>query len=85
MAGVEKSLEVLQSAKALVINVIEISKDGFSLKDLNNVFKAIQELKDISEAASGVLPEVKELDAAEVGQLAAASYAAVLEIMAAVK
>lgn len=87
MAGVQKSLEVISAVTALVVDVADVVKNGVSLGNgsLLKLWDALSELQKISKDASAVLPELKDLDAAEVGQLGSAAYGAFQSIVSTLK
>lgn len=90
--GVDKILEVVADAEVLLVSGIVIVKDcmdGVSFGDvianmsrLAAVGKSIDELrKDIPAA----LPELKDLDAAEVARIGSAGYVLVQKVIEAIR
>lgn len=84
--GVDKCLEVMDDVGGCAVIVIGMVKDGKigigSIGKLMDLMKHANELiKDIPDA----LPEMQDLDAAEVGKLGAAGFMMVKKIIAAVK
>lgn len=83
--GVESTLKALEGAKKLVVGVAKVVKDGVTLSDIPALLQVLADLKAVVDAAPKVYPEVKDLDATEVGLLAEAAYKAVVECIEAVK
>jgi hypothetical protein len=83
--GVDESLKAVKAVKELVLGGIEISKNGINIRDLPKLFAVLADLKALADSAPSVMPEFKDLDAAEVGQLSEALYAAVKECLEALK
>ena len=85
MAGVEHAVKSVEAIKVLVIDGFKMAKDGISFGDLPALFKMLGDVKDLVDHAPDALPELKDLDPVEAGQLTEAAYKAVQEIIAALK
>lgn len=83
MADVHQSLKSISDLEKLLIDLVLLAKSGISLGSLSSLFKLLADLKAFGADVQGVLPELKDLDAAEGGQLLAASYAAFQNVLAA--
>ncbi len=84
--SIDNCLALVGAAKNSALEGIAIYKGGFEpIRDLVKVFKLILDVKDVAQAAPSVMPELKDLDAGEVGQLGSAVYSAVKEVYDAVK
>lgn len=84
MVGIEHALKSVDAVKALVIDGVKVAKDGLSLSDLPALFKVLNDVKNVLDHAPQALPELKDLDPTEAGQLTTAAYQAVQEILVAV-
>lgn len=85
MAGIDHVLVSVDGVKKLVVDAVTLVKDGISFSDLPQLFKVLNDLKVLVDNVPASLPELKDLDPAESGQVAEASYKAVQEILAALK
>lgn len=85
MAGIQETLETIQALKELVVDAIDVSKGGITFSDLAKLFEIIGDLKDLADSAPKALPELKDLDAGEIGQISAAAYQALREIVLRIK
>lgn len=87
MYGIKESLEVLEAVKVIGVKVAKAGKDGFDFSDLSVLVdpevwaKAKAAFEGIGEAPK----ELKELNAEEIGQLAAAGLAVAFAVYAAIK
>lgn len=72
--GIEHSKKVIADLQAIAITGVKIAKHGIGLGALKQVLDLIGEAKDLIVEAQAALPEVKDLDSVEVGQLSAACY-----------
>lgn len=79
--GVDKSLEVIEGVKVLVIEGADLLKNGISLSKFGKLITIVGIVQELVMDAKGALPEVKELDSVEAGRLTEASYKAVQEIV----
>jgi hypothetical protein len=84
---VQKSLEVIDDLGELVADAAALIKSGapLGLETFKKVFELAMDLKELAADAPDALPELKDLDANEVGQLGAAAFSAVGKILAALK
>lgn len=86
--GIVKTLEVISDLKALAVDGIGLAKSatrgpiGWPAL-LAAVVKVAGDVKDLVADAPEALPELKEVDPAEAGQLATAAYGLVKDVMAA--
>lgn len=85
MLDVSKTKSVMDSAGELLVKGIAIGKHGVGLGSLPAIFDMLNEIKVLLEDAPSVLPELKDLDQAEAGQVAEAAYALVKKVLDAVK
>ncbi len=82
--GVTKSIEVIQDIQLVALSVSKLFKSGgFSIFRISEILKLVADVQELVSDAQGALPELKDLDAAEVGKLTEASYSAVRNIIAA--
>ena len=82
--GIEHSKKVIADLQAVAITGVKIAKHGIGLGALKQVLDLIGEAKDLIVEAQAALPEIKDLDAQEVGQLSAACYGLVKSVIDAV-
>jgi hypothetical protein len=89
MLGVDKSIEVIDDLAVLAIEGIaiakDIKKDGWGyvnlLSNLGHMGKCVKAIQELVADAPAVLPELKDLDAAECARLGAAGYALVSKVI----
>lgn len=79
--GIENALKCVDGLKVLVIDVLDIVDGGVTLKDLPKLFSLMQDIKLLVDSAPAALPEVKDIDPTEAGQITTAAYAAVKVIL----
>jgi hypothetical protein len=79
--GVQKSLEVITDVEVLVVEVVDLLKSGVSLSKFGKILTIVGVVQELVADAKEALPELKEVDAAEAGKLAEASYKAVQKIV----
>ncbi len=78
--GVEHSCEFIKDLQELAVGLVRVVKK----KQYLALLGLIGEVKDLVEGAPKVLPELSDLEPAEVGVLSAASYSLVRSVIAAV-
>lgn len=88
--GVAKTLEVISDLTELAVDGIGLAKaasrGALGLPALfAGVVKVASDVKELVSDAPLALPELKDVDQAEAGQLATASYGMVLRVLAAIK
>lgn len=69
----------------LACDGIGLVKGGVSFGSVQKVLALVGDVKQLLENAPGALPELQDLDAAEVGELGSLAYAGVIQIVAACK
>lgn len=84
MASVAKTLETIDDVGELVVDVIAIVRRGVGLGSVARLLEVVSDLTELADDAPKALPELVDLDAAEAGQIAAASYALIKKILASV-
>jgi hypothetical protein len=84
MLDVSKTKSVMESAGELLVKGIAIGKHGVGIGSLPAIFDMLAEIKVLLADAPLVLPELKDLDQAEAGQVAESAYALIKKVMDAV-
>lgn len=82
--GIEHSKKVLADLGAIAVAGIEIAKKGGGLGALKQIFVLIEDVKGLISEAPLALPELKDVDSVEAGQLATAAYDLVKSVISAV-
>lgn len=85
MVGIEKSKAVIEAIGELVSDGISLAKGGIGFGSIGKIIEVIRDLKDVMENAAGALPEVKDLDPKESGELLELCYKMVLKAISSVK
>jgi hypothetical protein len=91
MAGIVKSLESIDDIQEIAVSAVKAVKvlqgGGFGqyMKVLMLMFAAAQSAGELVHDGPEALPELKDLDAAEAGQLSARAYELVVAVLAALK
>ncbi len=87
--GIDKTLESIDDIEVIAVQAVKAVKalnaGGFGayMKVLGHLFTAAQGVSELMNDGPAALPELKDLDATEVGKLGARSYALVTTVMAA--
>jgi hypothetical protein len=83
--GIDKTLKTVADLQKLAVDGISLVKAGpIGFGSLARLFGILSDIKDVANDAQGALPELKDVDAVEAGQLAAAAYVLVKAVMVAV-
>lgn len=78
--GIENSREFIENLQELSVGLVKVVKK----RQYFALFGLIGEVKSLIEGAPHLLPELQDLEPAEVGVLSAASYSLVRSVIAAV-
>ncbi len=80
--GIEESLKTISDVKGLAVDSISLFKDGgFSFLKIGAILRVMSEVNALVVDGKGSLPELKDLEPAEVGQLTTAAFAAMKAII----
>jgi hypothetical protein len=82
--GIDHSKRVIADLQAIAITGVKIAKHGIGFGALKQVLDLIGQAKDLIVEAQAALPEIKDLDSQEVGQLSSACYELVRGVIDAV-
>lgn len=82
--GIQHSLEVVQDLGRLATTGIELAKHGVGLRSLRKLWDMAEDAKELFDDARAALPELKDLDPEEAGQLARECYLVVRKVIDAV-
>lgn len=88
--GITKTLGVIAAVKDAAIQGVAVSKllpvNFWNIvKFVPVVQKLVTDLQVVAQDAPDVLPELQDLDAAEVGQIGSAAYQAVVDVVKALQ
>ena len=81
--GIEKTIEFIEKATRLVIDILTLIKGGFGWSSATKLIGLLGKVKDLLVGAKAVLPELKDLDGQEAVELGAAAYEAITKIVSA--
>lgn len=89
MAGIQKTLESIDDIEVIAVQAVKAVKAlqagglGAYMKVLGCLFAATHGVNELLADGPAALPELKDLDAAEVAQLGGRSYQLVVSVLAA--
>lgn len=83
--GIDKTLSVVSELTTLAVDAIGLVKAGGGLGTILKVLKIAGDVKDLLADVPEALPELKDIDQAEAGKLATASYGLVVAVITAMK
>lgn len=83
--GIKESLEVFAAVEETAISITDAAQDGFALADIAHAFGPIKAVDAAIDNIGEVDDEMKDLDEAEVRELASAAFRAVRETAIAIK
>jgi hypothetical protein len=88
MSGIVSTLKTIAAIQSISIDAIKTAKDATGgpfkiVKLLGDVARIGDDVKELVADAPAALPELKDIDASEAGQIAEASFGLVKAILAA--
>ncbi len=85
MAGIDETIKSLAELSKLTTDLVGVIKaGGFRLSVLPAVFDMASEIKALVKDIPAALPELADLDAAEAGQVGAAAFSLVKQVIVAI-
>ncbi len=83
--GIAKTKATIGAITELVLDGIDLAKKGVGLGSIGKVFEIVNDIKVIVDNLPGAMPELQDLQAAEVGEIGSFAYECAVKIIGAIK